>query len=483
MGSNVFKEKETTDESGKKQINKKKFGIYFYGNSQYSGHQSPININKDDFKGYTLSVKNADGSLLEKYRKEGLAEREINTYTKIDSVGQSKKFEQKVNFVSSILRGKIRLGMVDYEPLKSFHWNGHEGIRLGLNAKLNEKFNPYISPDAYVAYGFTDKKIKFGVGLDIRTSLEKNSFFRIEYADDVSSAGRFNMNLWNSKIAMLNSGIDFMNDKFYAYKGFKVSYENDVTNALTAKITAKNHAQKVLFPYQFLDYPENVRDFSTMLTLKYAPLYKNMMTPAGKLTYEQKYPEFYVNYEKAWKALGGNFDYHRLDFLFAHNFKTKMGKTNSVLYSGLHMGKSPIWNAFEMGGLTGHENSPFLNKLNFSTYLGFPTMQSGKYYSDKFVGWYLVHSLPFQFHTLKVGKNAEGINLLHKGIIGDFKNPEYHAFQFEKLDHLYQEAGIEWNNFFGLPVNLGVFYRIGYYQTKDIYNNIGFQIRLNMFSF
>ena len=140
------------------------------------------------------------------------------------------------------------------------------------------------------------------------------------------------MNLWNPKMALLNSGIDFMNDKFYAYKGFKLSYENDLTNGLTARITLKKHDQKSLFNYQFLDYPNAVKDFSTLLTLKYSPLSKNMMTPGGKFTYEQKYPEFYFNYEKAWQALGGDFDYQRMDFLLAHYFKTTMGKTPTGAY-------------------------------------------------------------------------------------------------------------------------------------------------------
>ena len=110
-------------------------------------------------------------------------------------------------------------------------------------------------------------------------------------------------------------------------------------------------------------------------------------------------------------------------------------------------------------------------------------MGSTRFYNDKFVGWYLVHTLPFHFRTIKLGRNPEGINVLHKGIIGDFKNPEYHKMSFEKLNHLYQEAGVEWNNFLGTSFNLGVFYRIGYYQTDNFYDNVGFQIRWNLFQF
>ncbi|MBP7173632.1 MAG: hypothetical protein KBA33_06125 [Cloacibacterium sp.] len=167
IGNTSFKEQNPNTSEKEKPIVKKKFGQYFYMNSLYSGHQSPIPTSSEDFKGYTLSVKNTDGSLLEKYRPNPLSEREQNTYVKIDSLGNSKNFDRKVNFITSLIKGKLRFGKIDYDPLKSFHWNAHEGIRLGINAKLNEKFHSYISPDAYIGYGFSDKKWKYGIGIDV----------------------------------------------------------------------------------------------------------------------------------------------------------------------------------------------------------------------------------------------------------------------------------------------------------------------------
>ena len=177
VGNTSFKEQNPNPSGQEKPITKRKFGQYFYMKSQYSGHQSPISTSSEDFRGYTLSVKNTDGSLLEKYRTVPLSEREKNTYIKVDSLGNSKKFDNKVSFVTNLMRGKLRFGMIDYEPLKSFQWNDYEGIRIGLNAKLNEKFHPYISPDAYIGYGFSDKKLKYGIGLDVRTSLKKTPSF------------------------------------------------------------------------------------------------------------------------------------------------------------------------------------------------------------------------------------------------------------------------------------------------------------------
>ena len=212
------------------------------------------------------------------------------TYEKIDSVGKKYKLDQKVSALTGLIKGKIRLGIVDVDASKLVSYNQFEGFRLGMAAKLNERFNKYISPDAYIAYGLKDTSWKYGAGIDFKTTLEKNSFFRAEYYSDVVAAGRFTEDLWNFKMKIMNSGIDLRNDRFYHYEGFKVSYENDLTNGLTVNISAKKDQEEAKFDYNFMNLGERFNNFSSKITLKYSPKSKNIMTPSGKYTYEQNFP-------------------------------------------------------------------------------------------------------------------------------------------------------------------------------------------------
>jgi hypothetical protein len=70
-----------------------------------------------------------------------------------------------------------------------------------------------------------------------------------------------------------------------------------------------------------------------------------------------------------------------------------------------------------------------------------------------------------------------------RGVTGDLKNTQEHQFDFQKLDHLYQEIGFESNNFLGSPFNLGFFYRIGYYATPVFKENFAVQLKLNFLGF
>ena len=476
MGSTVFDTKKNDDE--KEQKTKKKFGNYVFVVADYFDFKTPIEENKKDFSGYTMAVKNSDGSILNQFRTDSLTAREINTYEKIDSVGKKYKLDQKVNAFSGLIKGKIRIGKVDFDASQIVKYNKYEGFRLGIAAKLNERFNKYISPDAYFAYGFKDETWKYGVGIDVKTTLEKNSFFRAEYYNDVVAAGRFNENLWNFKMKIMNSGIDLKNDRFYRFEGFKLSFENDLSNALTMNISAKKDREEATFDYDFMNLGRKFENFAGQLTLKYAPRSKNIMTPSGKFTYEQNFPEFYLNFEQGLKTLGGDFNYSRFDVLAQHNFKTKAGVTGIRVYGGLVSGETPIWNHFAMNGL-GNGKDSF--NFNLTSFLGFATMESGKYYNDKFVSYYFTHRIPWYFKTF--GKNTSSFDVVYRGITGNMKNPEYHQFDFQKLNHLYQEIGLESNHFLGTPFNLGFFYRVGYYSTPSFKENFAIQLKLNFLGF
>lgn len=480
MGSSTLEDRYKKDSTGKKTENKDRtiFGHYVYMNADYFGYETPANLTPKDFSGYTMSVKNSDGSLLGNFRTEPLNDREELTYTKIDSVGDKYKLDQKINAFSSLLRGKLRYGKFDFDVSQIFKYNLYEGVRLGAGIKLNEKFHRYISPDVYVAYGFKDHNWKYGAGIDIKTTLEKNSFFRAEFYNDVQMAGRFSENLWNFRMKFMNSGIDMNNDRFYKFAGFKFSYETDLTNALTARISVKKDEEEAGFDYNYAGLGNQFDNFATQVSFKYSPKSKNIMTPAGKYTFDQNYPEIFANYEQGISAAGGDLTYSRIDVLFQHRFKTKVGTTGIRTYGGLMLGDAPIWHKFAMNGL-GSTASSF--NFNVNSFLGFATMEAGKYYTDRFAGLYLNHQIPLYFRTF--GKRTTNFAAVYHGAVGNMNNTELHQFEFEKLNHLYQEVGLETNNFLGTPFNLGLFYRVGHYATSNFSDNFAVQLKLNILGF
>ena len=471
---NKKKDSKTTP---KKPKSEDEFLLYGFVKSKYFDVKTNVPQDSKDFKGYTYSIKNSDGSLLENYRTEELTERETGTYTAIDSLGKKYGIERKAAIFSGLLHGKLRYGMVNFDLSTVIGYNQYEGLRLGIRAKLNEKFNKYISPDAYVAYGFKDGDFKYGAGLDLKTSLDRVSFFRVEYFNDVKTAGRFSENFWQFGMKIANAGVALKNDKFYNFQGGTFSFERDLTNSLSTKLAATLQKEEALFNYNYKNKGNQFDNFNLKFSLMYAPFSKNIMTPDGKYTTESKLPDLFLNVEQGVESLGGEFSYTKIDVLINHQFKTKFGVTSNRLYAGKLFGNAPIWHHFTMNGLGGNGA---LN-VNLASYLGFATMKGGLYYNDEFAGQYFAHQIPWHFRT--GGKSVSSFSVLHRSIIGNMKNTEDHQFEFKKLDHLYQEVGLEWSNFLSSKFNLGFFYRVGYYNTPKFFDNFGVQLKYKVLGF
>ncbi|MBK1895683.1 DUF5686 family protein [Chryseobacterium paridis] len=480
MSSQSFNtsKKDSLKEGEKVKYNKKKFGTYLYVKNRFFDFEINETQKASDFKGYSLEIKNSDGSLLQKYRTNSLTARESATYAKIDSFVQKHDFEKKLSFLTQLMRGNLRYKMIDFDLTKIFSYDKYQGVRLGAGIKLNEKFNKIFSPDGYFGYGFKDHHWKYGLGLDVKLSAKRTSVFRIDYADDVFAAGRFSNNMWDMMMKVSDINLDLHNGTFYKSQKWGASFLYDISNSLSMKIAVNKEKQQALFDYQYKNMGNAFDNVSTTLSLKYAPNDKNIMTPGGKFTYEKSYPQFFVNYEKGFDALGGDLDYHRLDALIIHQFRSKLGYTNIKLFGGISSGTAPIWKNFEIAGQKDQNSDKWYSNINTPSNLGFITMPSGTFFADKFVGFKISQYLPFRFKT--VGKKYSNIEIEYQSAIGGFKNRADHQFDFQVLDHYYQEVGFVWNRFLGTSFGVGLSYRLGYYQTSQFKDNVGIKIRFNV---
>jgi hypothetical protein len=244
------------------------------------------------------------------------------------------------------------------------------------------------------------------------------------------------------------------------------------------KVTANKEKQKALFDYQYKNLGNSFNNTSATLSLKFAPNDKNIMTPSGKYTYEKGYPQIFMNYEKGFEALGGDLDYNRLDALIIHQFRSKLGYTNIKLFGGISSGNAPIWKNFEIAGQNDANVDHWYSNISTPSNLGFATMPSGTFFADKFAAFKISQSLPFRFKT--IGSRYSSIDLEYQAAIGNLKNKENHQFQFQVLDHYYQEVGLIWNRFLGRRFGVGFSYRLGYYQTSQFKDNFGIKIKFNL---
>ena len=454
----------------------RRLNLYAFVTAKYFDFEPLAEIPRKDYWGYYYQAEQPQHSM-EDYRAEPLNLREKKTYSVLSALNTKYHIERRANGLASALEGNFRTKIIDWNVLKFLNFNNHEGFRIGAGAKLNETFHPKFSPDAYIGYGLKDRAFKYGVGVDYSLSTERISKLRVEYIHDKVSAGRFSERLWDGIMTIDNANIAMNNRHFVNYQSLKMRYQYDVSNGIALEVSASRNKESLVVPYDYNGQGNEFTFFTTNATLKYAPFFKHVKTPRGKFIVEKRYPELYLNYEKSWNALGGEFDYSKADFLINHVEQGRLGKTGVRLYGGMLFGDAPLWRNYSANGLSSGSG---VNFVLFS-YLGFVTMPSGKYYNDAFMGMYLMHTLPWHFKS--IGQNTSSLSVVHRSIIGKMKHPHLHATAFQPLDKLYQEVGVEWNNFLSSWFNLGVFYRVGHYSTPKFSENIGFQFKFRLLGF
>ena len=466
--------------SDRQKYNRKSFGSYLYVKNRFLDFKLNEAQKASEFKGYSLELKNSDGSLINQYRTDSLTAREAATYKNVDQFVQKHDFEKKLSFYTQLLRGNLRYKIIDFDVTKFFSYDKYQGIRLGAGLKLNEKFNKTFSPDGYFGYGFKDHNWKYGFGLDTKLSQKRTSIFRIDYVDDVFAAGRFSNYMWDNAMKLADLNLDIYNANFYSSKRWRASFLYDLSNSLSMKIAFNKEKQVALFDYQYKNLGNTFDNVNTVLSLKYSPKDKNIMTPSGKYTFEKGFPQFFANYEHGINILGGDLKYQKLDVLAEHQFRTKLGYTRLKLFGGLSSGTAPIWKNFEIAGQTDKSNDHWTSNISSPSNFGFATMPAGTFFADKFIGFKVSQYLPFRFKTL--GKRYSTIELEYQSAVGNMKNRQDHQFDFQVLDHNYQEVGVMWNSFLGRGFGVGLSYRLGYYQTSSFKDNFGVKIKFGLFN-
>src|SRR5690554_7693008 len=81
--------------------------------------------------------------------------------------------------------GYFPIGFFDIDLKTLVKYNNYEGVRLGIGGLTNDKLFENYKLGGYVAYGFIDAKVKYGLGASVRVNKEKKTWIKLFYADDI----------------------------------------------------------------------------------------------------------------------------------------------------------------------------------------------------------------------------------------------------------------------------------------------------------
>lgn len=128
-------------------------------------------------------------SLLALYRYRPLRTIESNTYRLVDSLGREVGLDNFIENAKSVFSGYIPLWYVQIPITSLVGWNVTEGFRLGVQVESSPRLCAHAKVGGYYAYGFSDKRHKWGGFLELYPLKRYAARVGLRYRHDVVPPG------------------------------------------------------------------------------------------------------------------------------------------------------------------------------------------------------------------------------------------------------------------------------------------------------
>ncbi len=412
------------------------------------------------------------------YRYDSLTDRNMQTYSFMDSIGDEYHFDRYARTYETVISGKIPWGIIDFDLNKFFKYNDYEGFYLGLGLHTNNRLSRKFKAGGYWGYGFRDQKAKYGADASVILLRSKELDVRASYMHDVTESG----------------GVKFFDDTPGAFREenfrqFLIQRENNTTSYGLAvgfralKYFKFNIGFSVNNKQAYKDYYYGVAaeglahlmdEFNftdLMLGFKYAFREKFIKTTNAKMSMGSKYPVLWFQYTHGFNNIFyGEFEYNRFDIKIEETFYTKyIGETRIQLRLGYIDGNLPYCNLYNGNGSW--------RKFTIFAPTSFATMRMNEFLSDRYVALYFNHS----FEKLLIQtKWFSPVFIISTNIaFGGLNNKNQHFnTTFKTMELGYYESGLRINKLLNLPFinfGLGAYYRYGPYSFDRTIENFGFK--------
>jgi hypothetical protein len=151
----------------------------------------------DSVKKLTTDTYIAEGkidrndSFWQQNRKTALTDEDGKIYTMVDSIKKVPIYRTLNTLVTMLTNYYIVTGLFELGPYYTFYSsNVIEGPRIRFGGRTSNKFSTKIMPGGHIAYGFGDKRIKYGLYLTYMFNTNPRRTTTISYFHDIRQLGK-----------------------------------------------------------------------------------------------------------------------------------------------------------------------------------------------------------------------------------------------------------------------------------------------------
>jgi hypothetical protein len=418
-------------------------------------------------------------------RKTELTGEDSKVYTMVDSIKKVPLFKTLNTMVNMLSNYYIVLGPVELGPYyTTFSSNVIEGPRIRIGGRTSNNFSTKIMPGGHIAYGFNDKKIKYGLYVTYMFNTNPRRATTVSYFHDIRQLGK-------SENAFLDD--NYLTSILRRNPNYKLTMV-DQFNALYEHEWALGFSNTIKFNYQTI-YPTGYVPFNPIEsgdTLSPASLSSTEITLSTHFAYREKF--VWGKFER--RSLGSQ--YPTLDLDLTYGPKGVFGSSYEYYKIRLKISDKLETNPigflkyrFTLGKIFGTLPYPLLklhegNETYAYDPLSFNMMNYYEFVSDEYLSLFAEHHFQgFFLNRIPLLRNLHWREVVSGNILyGRLSDKNKSVMAFPKglsgLSVPYYEAGIGIENIFKL-FRIDAMWRFSY---LDHPNTSPFGIRASMqFSF
>lgn len=314
-----------------------------FDDNTFSSTTAKETITKED-------ANDKDTTFWNSQRHVQLSQKELNIYEMVDSIKEVPVFKTITNSVEMIINGYWKIGYIEYGPYYKFiSHNAIEGWRLRFGGRTTTQFSKNIRLSAYGAYGFDDKKVKYGVGMLYLFNRNPRRTIDVNYKYDYEQLGQSNKAF--SEDNMLTSILSkHPNKHLLLVREAETVYEHEFFNGLSNEFGMR---YRDLYPSQFIKFHNTAKDISYNKIQSYEVFYKlhfcyNEKFVDGKFSRKSmgngRYPTLELTgLVGCWNNLGKTNQYYRMVGTLTQTLHVNpIGKFTYIVESGKVFGTVPF---------------------------------------------------------------------------------------------------------------------------------------------
>ncbi len=420
-------------------------------------------------------------------RPEKLNTNEKGIYRMLDSLKKTPKFKRMQDIATIIGSGYAYIKYFDYGPVFStFGYNDVEGLRLRVGGRTYFETNDLWRIEGYAAYGFRDRRFKYGISGKALLNVKKRLMIAAGYRKDIEQIG--------VTLTMIEDDIldrSFASSSVFATGDKTKLTQVEITDLSFSVEPRKNVEFKSGFQYKILssahpDFSLNyigadgriyseVQQPEVFIQIKATPKRKTAGYGVKRYNINTDFPVILLRYSKGLangKTIA--FDYHKLQFYFEKHFLIgAVGNLDLRFEAGKTLGTVPL---ALLNVVPGNQSFFYVNNA-------FQLLNYYEFVTDTYVSLRLMHNFGGRiFSKIPLLKKTKWRELIFFNTITGKISPSNRAVNASNIayatpEHPYFEYGLGVTNILKF-LEFDAFWRGNYFnpEAQNFFVKINFRL-------